>query len=124
MTNVVWSHHAHTLLKAVKLNGKSIGEQEAFSTLEPSKDAPLALPMGESVAAGTTVEDTTTIEDSVEPLVTASGAINSNVGGYPEYALQGACTSQIQGDGQEEGAPVSESEVNVAPTGEHPNRTS
>lgn len=109
------------------MNGNSISEQEALSTPEPSKDAPPVPPTSESVAAGATVEDTTTIEDSVEPLIVATtGDINANVRGYPEHALQGAGTGQVRGDGQEERAPVfeSESKVSVAPAGEQPNRTS
>ena len=83
--------------------------------------------MGESTAAGTIIEDATSIKDSVKPLVVSStGDINSDVGGHPEQALQGTCTGQVQGDGQEETAPVSgsESNVSIAPAGGQPNRTS
>ena len=109
------------------MNGNSISEQEAFSTPEPSKGAPPALPTGENLAPRTTIGETATIEDSVEPLVVATtGEINSDVGGHPEHALQVGCTSQVQGDGQGEGALVSESESNVSvtPAGEQPTRTS
>lgn len=79
--------------------------------------------MGEGVAAETTVEDTNTLKDSVEPLVVPStGDISSDVGGHSEQALQGGCTGQVRGDGQEERAPVSgsESNVSIAPAGRQP----
>ena len=83
--------------------------------------------MGESLTAGTIIEDATSIKDSVKPLVVSPrGDINSGVGGHPEQALQGRCTGQVQGDRQEETAPVSELESNVgiAPAGGQPNQTS
>jgi len=95
--------------------------------MEPSEDTPPAPLTDEDVVAGTTVEDITAIENSIEPPVVATtGDINSGAGSHPEQALHGACHGQGPGDGQEDRTPVSESEVkhSVVPAGERPNQTS
>lgn len=108
MSNFVWSPHIHTLLKAIKLTDGSISKEDAP---EPSKDNPPAPRTDETQATETTVEDTSTVENSVELLLSAStGNVNPEV---VDHLKQGSY--EASGRGQEAETPVSKDIV--VPTG-------